>query len=252
LASGTGIFTRRLCEVLWAHAAESIEYEVLAVEPSRDMRAQAAQAQTAAASSSAELAEAYSFAAPPVAGAADDLPFPDGHLDGVVAAQAFHWFCTDAAVQHIGRKLAPHGVFVFLWNDLAEQPTWQREVYDTLIRPLFRAAGAPHRAEVQWEPIFADSACFSPQVGHVQVPGPASQLTSQDVWERMLSVSVVKNLDPEAQSKLKKEIEGVLARWLREQGRGNEVIEGNRPAETTIFDANYDTNVYWVHKTLRQ
>jgi len=40
IGAGTGIFTFRLAEFLYERAAEAIEYEIHAVEPSDDMRAQ--------------------------------------------------------------------------------------------------------------------------------------------------------------------------------------------------------------------
>ena len=73
VGAGTGIFSRQLAHAL-PHA------RVVGVEPGADMR-------RAAEAASHELAN-LSF----VEGAAEALPFPDGHLALVTAATAAHWF----------------------------------------------------------------------------------------------------------------------------------------------------------------
>ncbi|OSP00079.1 class I SAM-dependent methyltransferase [Microbacterium sp. LEMMJ01] len=49
-------------------------------------------------------------------GTAESIPVPDGSVDAVSVAQAFHWFDRDAAAAEIARTLVPHGTLGLLWN----------------------------------------------------------------------------------------------------------------------------------------
>lgn len=61
-----------------------------------------------------------------LAGAAEQLPLPDGSVDAVLAAQAFHWFDADRALPEIARVLRPGGTFGILWNVRDEAVDWVR------------------------------------------------------------------------------------------------------------------------------
>lgn len=45
-----------------------------------------------------------------LAGSADSIPLPDGTVDAIVCAQAFHWFATSAALAEMHRVLSPGGM----------------------------------------------------------------------------------------------------------------------------------------------
>jgi ubiquinone/menaquinone biosynthesis C-methylase UbiE len=83
LGAGTGKLTSLLVET---------GIEVVAVEPDAAMRAQ-----LAAAVPGATIR----------AGTAERIPLPDGSVDAVVVAQAWHWFDASAAVPEIARVLTP-------------------------------------------------------------------------------------------------------------------------------------------------
>lgn len=51
-----------------------------------------------------------------LAGRAETIPLPDASVDGVFAAQAFHWFANDVAITEFARVLRPGGVFCSVWN----------------------------------------------------------------------------------------------------------------------------------------
>ncbi len=102
LGAGTGKLTRQLL-------AEGLD--VVAVEPSEQLRA---------------LVPAPAQA---LAGSAEDLPLPDASCDAVIVGQAFHWFDAAAALPEIARVLRPGGVLGLLWNDRDETVAWVREVW---------------------------------------------------------------------------------------------------------------------------
>ncbi len=93
LAAGTG----KLTEVLEQQFAR-----VTAVEPDDVMRA----------------ANRWGEA---VAGTAQAIPLPDGAVDAVFVAEAFHWFGGPEALREIGRVLRPGGALVLLWNRAREE-----------------------------------------------------------------------------------------------------------------------------------
>lgn len=53
---------------------------------------------------------------PAVVATAQALPLADGAVDGILVAQAFHWFATDDALAEMTRVLAPDGTIALVWN----------------------------------------------------------------------------------------------------------------------------------------
>jgi len=92
LGAGTGKLTRVLVG-RYAH--------VTAVEPLERMRA---------------ILERVVPKAQALAGSAERIPLDDASVDGVFAAQAFHWFDHDLALPEIARVLRPGGVLCLVWN----------------------------------------------------------------------------------------------------------------------------------------
>ncbi|MFT8391674.1 MAG: class I SAM-dependent methyltransferase [Sporolactobacillus sp.] len=95
VGAGTGIFTRQL-------AARGLP--VAAIEPNEGMRQEAMHL-------SAPFAAIKFIAAP-----AEAIPLPDGSVDLITAAQAFHWFDAVAFRKECRRLLKPRGVVALIWN----------------------------------------------------------------------------------------------------------------------------------------
>jgi SAM-dependent methyltransferase len=100
IGAGTGILSRIL---------RQLGHDVVAIEPDDLMRAQLA-------TTSPDLTA--------LAGAAEDIPLPDGSVDAVVAGQAYHWFDRERAHPQIARVLRPGGVFAALWNFADMETAW--------------------------------------------------------------------------------------------------------------------------------
>jgi SAM-dependent methyltransferase len=103
LAAGTGKLTERL------HA---LGYLVTAVEPSHGMRRELERA----------VPGVWTLA-----GTAETIPVPDGSVDGVVVAQAWHWFRTAEALTEIRRVLRPGGRLGVTWNVRDHRVDWVEE-----------------------------------------------------------------------------------------------------------------------------
>lgn len=96
MGAGTGIFTRLLLER---------GLQVIVVEPNDDMRARAMM----------NLRKYPGFSA--VKGIAEDSSLPEGGMDLVTAAQAFHWFDALRFSAECRRILKRNGHAVLVWNN---------------------------------------------------------------------------------------------------------------------------------------
>ncbi|HEX8802631.1 MAG TPA: class I SAM-dependent methyltransferase, partial [Acidimicrobiales bacterium] len=105
LAAGTGKMTRLLLPT---------GADVVAVEPVAGMRA--ALERLAAASPGLEVLD----------GTAENLPLPDGSVDAVTVAQAFHWFDPPVALAEMRRVLRPGGHLFLVWNVRDREHDWVR------------------------------------------------------------------------------------------------------------------------------
>jgi len=108
LAAGTGKLTR----LLVAHFDR-----VVAVEPDDALRALIRNAETRA-------------------GNAEQIPLPDGSVDGAFCAEAFHWFNAPLAIAEIARVLRPGGSLVICFNgpNGETEPSWPEEAREAIRR----------------------------------------------------------------------------------------------------------------------
>lgn len=108
VGAGTGIASRLLAD-------EGVS--VLAIEPNPAMRAAA-------------------LPHPRVTfreGTAERTGLPDGHVELVLCAQAFHWFEPRAALAELRRILKPDGRLALLWNERDQEDGFTAE-YSCLVR----------------------------------------------------------------------------------------------------------------------
>ena len=118
LGAGTGKLTRSLV---------ALGHRVTAVEPLAEMLAQLHTAVPGAET---------------VIGSAESIPSPDGSVDVVTCAQAFHWFDHALALPEIARVLRPGGRLALVWNARDDTEKWVAEFTDTIIgRSAFREGG---------------------------------------------------------------------------------------------------------------
>lgn len=113
IGAGTGISAKLLLDA--GHA-------VIAVEPNAAMRDAAV----------AWLGDNPRFRA--IDGRADATDLPDGSIDLVTAAQAFHWFDPEAVRTEFRRILRPRGLAAIWWNSRRLRGTPFLEGYETLLQ----------------------------------------------------------------------------------------------------------------------
>ncbi len=62
------------------------------------------------------------------ASGAEKIPLGDASVDVVVAAQCFHWFDADAALEEISRVLKPGGHLALVWHRRDERIPWVKKL----------------------------------------------------------------------------------------------------------------------------
>ena len=112
IASGTGIWTRRLLEN---------GNPVFGVEPNEEMRKAGEQ----------YLADFPQFTS--IAGTAEATTLPDHSVDMITAAQAAHWFDRVRARREFVRIVKPGGWTVLLWNERLTDSTAFLRAYEKLL-----------------------------------------------------------------------------------------------------------------------
>jgi SAM-dependent methyltransferase len=147
LGAGTGKLTRVL----------AARYEtVVAVEPLANMRA---------------MLERVVPGVTALPGSAERIPLDDTSVDGVFAAQAFHWFDKTVALPEIARVLRADGVFAVVWNEGNDElPNPLPAAFRAELDALHDAVAHPWEGEGGWEELLASTGLFAEVHRRVSVP----------------------------------------------------------------------------------
>jgi len=182
LAAGTGKLTRLLA---------GRYARVVAVEPDDGMRA---------------LIEGVES----LCGTAEAVALPDGSVDAVFVAEAFHWFDGEQAVQEIARVLRPRGVLALMWNtdwefdpDVPEEAS---ELLDDVIARVGQPGGASYKSGA-WRGAFEDSP-FEP-LRDERFPRELAYGADQ-VVSLSLSISSVASMHEDERAELGRKLRGLF------------------------------------------
>ena len=94
-------------------------------------------------------------------GSAERIPLDDGSVDGVFAAQAFHWFDQRVALPEIARVVRPGGVFAIVWNQGDDDlPDPRPGEFVREVKVLHDAAMRRWDDEPEWEDVLRDCGLF--------------------------------------------------------------------------------------------
>jgi SAM-dependent methyltransferase len=84
-------------------------------------------------------------------GTAEAIPLPDGSVDAVFVAEAFHWFDLARAPAEVARVLRPGGGLAVMWNLAADDGVpWFDELVALVIEHRLEESGRTGRDSVPW------------------------------------------------------------------------------------------------------
>ena len=195
IGSGTGLLTAMLLR----HGNR-----VYGVEPNREMREAAER----------ELAGLAGFTS--VDGRAEATGLPDGSVDVVAAAQAFHWFDTQRCRAEFRRILRPGGSLVLVWNDRDTRSTPLMGAYESLLRTFgtdYHAVRRRGADEKEVEAFFGPGGCRRTVLPHRQ------DLDLEGLQGRLLSSSYVPAPGETGHDAMIREMESIF----REHAEGGRV-----------------------------
>jgi SAM-dependent methyltransferase len=181
LAAGTGKLTRMLTATGVA---------VIAVEPVEAMRRV-----LVAALPGVEVLD----------GTAEAIPIPDGGVDAVTVAQAFHWFDAERALADIHRVLSPGGGLGLIWNAFDTSVEWVAAL-QALVHVQRR--GEPQYGRSGWRETLEASGLFGPIAERTF--GLIQELDTDGLVARIGSISYIATMPEAARDQLFDEIRALV------------------------------------------
>jgi ubiquinone/menaquinone biosynthesis C-methylase UbiE len=135
---------------------------------------------------------------------AEAVPVATRSVDTVVAAQAFHWFDTDAALREAARMLKPEGRIALVWNEPDTRIPW--------VRRLAALIGDQERAADPTDELVA-----SKRFGYVEETTFRhwQPLRRQELQDLVRSRSNVATMDPMAQERLLRKVDELFDAYDR-------------------------------------
>lgn len=139
-------------------------------------------------------------------GTAEDIPVAAEAAGAVIAAQSFHWFEPEPALDEISRVLRPGGQLLTVWNVRDESVPWVAAYTDVVDR---YAGDAPRYRNMDWRRAIESDGRFALQDERAESnPQPVG---AETVVKRALSTSFIAALPQEEQASVAEEIRQIVA-----------------------------------------
>lgn len=138
-------------------------------------------------------------------GTADQIGVPDGSVDAVVCAQAFHWFATPETLAEMRRVLRPNGVLGLIWNDRDTRVPWVAAMAAIIDA---HEDDAPRYETGQWRQVFPATgftALRELHARHVHTGSP-----DQVIVDRTLSISFIAALSAEQRAEIARQLRTLI------------------------------------------
>lgn len=191
IGSGTGISTRIMSEQ---------GFRVWGVEPNDEMRACAESGLPAKSESGPRYFK----------GTAEATTLPNGCVELVLSAQAFHWFATEKALAEFLRILKPGGWVILMWNERDEEDDMTRVVGD-IIRS-FPEADSVEKNRTQCGELLLTSEYF--EQGHKKIFSHEQKVNEEGLIGRALSASYAPK-DPNEIECCKQQLREIFRRFRK-------------------------------------
>lgn len=228
LAAGTG----KLTELL---AARKENYELLAIEPHKEMRE--------------TLAEKKLDGVVVKEGISTSIPVANAWADGLVIAQAFHWFANEESLREIHRVLKPGASLGMIWNvEYYNSPLpWPSpSAWEISLNALCHTLSQADHAfrYLSWKHVF-EAPSPNPVEKLFKLPLDEDKiewkvwLSPEALWKRYSTLSVVAITEGAERERIKRVFDEAVA--TADAGKG----EKNEKGEIAV---NGVTMVYWVRK----
>lgn len=165
-----------------------------------------------------------------IEGTAEKIPLPNGSVDAVIVAQAFHWFNGSTALREIHRVLKSGGRLGLIWNARDESLDWVAQLTD-IIDP--HEKGAPRYRSGEWKRAFETTSLFTPlemaEFRHSQIGPP------EMVVDRVASISFISALSESEKALVLDQVRSLIR---------SHPLTSNK----TILELPYRTDVFWCER----
>lgn len=160
---------------------------------------------------------------------AEKIPFRSNIFDGVLVAQAFHWFADKPTLENIARVLKRNGYITIIFQERNSQYSWVYEYHKIIY-------SYPHKQIVkidlcEWKNVFKHQSSFS-ALEHQKFTYQ-QQLFKKDLVQKALGMSFIAALPAKEKEEVVQRIRNLCE--THPQIKNHEII---------VFP--YITHVYWA------